>query len=205
MKRRSLSVAMAVVMSVVCLTGCSGKLSKDSFISAAKKNGMKDAAETTELTHILADPGEIRSFFYDVEDFRIIEYSGGPLADCVSPTDVEEFVIAIDSIGKTDDHGSTLTQVFFLTVKDSKTAKEIYKTVSKPLVKPEKGEKNGVTYTISYQGSKNEGSSVELAYGVYLKDNQIVLIRSDYYSSLDNKCVEGFCRSLGLVSPYTLR
>lgn len=199
MKRKILSVAMAVVMAVVCLTGCSGNFAKSSFISAAKKNGMNELSEPKDLTLRRAGAGESYAIFYDVKESHLIE-SISPFSDYVSPNDVKDFVIAVESIGETDDHGSCITQAYFLTVKDSDTAEEIYESVIKPLVKPEEDEKDGITYAISYQG----GSTVELAYGVYLKDNQIVLIRSDYDPSLKNDCVEGFCKSLGLVSPYTL-
>lgn len=204
MKRKCLSVAMAVVMTVVCLTGCSGNFSKSSFISAAKGSGMKEIKETTELGHIMAEPGETIAFYYDIENMHLFESLGDPLTEYVSVNDVKECTMAVEGIGKTDDHGRCTTRIFYLTVKDSDTAEELYNSVKRGLVKPEEGEKNGVTYTISYQGSHNEGSTVELAVGVYLMDNHIVWIRSDYDTTLKNKTVENFCRSLGLVSPYTL-
>lgn len=204
MNRKCLSVAMAVVMTVVCLTGCSGNFSKSSFISAAKKSGMKGIKETTELGHIMAEPGETIAFYYDIENMHLFESLGDPLTEYVSVNDVKECTMAVEGIGKTDDHGRCTTRIFYLTVKDSDTAEELYNSVKRGLVKPEEGEKNGVTYTISYQGSHNEGSTVELAIGVYLMDNHIVWIRSDYDTTLKNKTVENFCKSLGLVSPYTL-
>ena len=207
MRKRLFRMA-AAVMAVVCLTGCSGNFSKASFINAAKKNGMKEVEDTTELTKIVADPGKTKAMYYDVENFQIIQYLEKPLTDNISVSDVKEFVYATESIGKTDDHSTSLTTVCFVTVKDSKTAKSIYKNAIKPLrYGVEDGEKDGVTYTISYQGpedSQNDNSTVELACGIYLKGNQIVWIRSDYYSTMKNNTVEGFCRSLGLVSPYTL-
>ena len=205
MKRKCLSVAMAVVMTVVCLTGCSGNFSKSSFISAAKSSGMKEITETTELGNILADPGEHIAYYYDM-DVRLFESLGGQLRDYVSVKDVKECTMAIESIGKTDNHGRCLTQVYFLTVKDSETAEEIYESAIKPLrFGVEEGEKNVVTYTVSYQGSPNDGSTVELACGVYLKGNQILWIRSDYDATLKNRSVENICKSLGVVSPYTQR
>lgn len=210
MKTRFLTVTMAVVMSVVCLTGCSGygSFSKASFISAAKNNGMKAVEDTKELTQIAAEPGKTKAMYYDIENLQIVEYLNTSLTDNMSFLDVEEFVYATESIGKSDDHDSCLTKVCFVTVKDSKTAEEIYENAIKPLrFGAEDGKKDGVTYRISYQGpkdSQNDGSTVELACGVYLKDNQIVWIRSDYQSTLKNSTVEGFCKSLGLVSPYTL-
>ena len=210
MKRKLLSVAMAAVMTVACLTGCSGSgdFSKSSFISAAKSSGMKEIEETTELSNILADPGEHISYYYDM-DIKLFEFLGGSLRDYVSVKDVKECTMAIESIGETEDHGRCLTQIYFLTFKDSETAEEIYESAIKPLrFGAEEGKKDGVTYTISYQGpkdSQNDGSTVELACGVYLRDNQIFWIRSDYYATLKNKTVENFCKSLGLVSPYTLK
>lgn len=204
MKRKCLSVAMAVVMTVVCLTGCSGNFSKSSFISAAKNSGMEELKDTTKLGHIMAEPGETIAFYYDIENMHLFESLGDPLTEYVSVNDVKECTMAVEGIGKTDDHGRCTTRIFYLTVKDSDTAEELYNSVKRGLVKPEEGEKNGVTYTISYQGSHNDGSTVELAIGVYLMDNHIVWIRSDYDTTLKNKTVENFCRSLGLVSPYTL-
>ena len=204
MKRKCLSVAMAVVMTVVCLTGCSGNFSKSSFISAAKNSGMEELKDTTKLGHIMAEPGETIAFYYDIENMHLFESLGDPLTEYVSVNDVKECTMAVEGIGKTDDHGRCTTRIFYLTVKDSDTAEELYNSVKRGLVKPEEGEKNGVTYTISYQGSHNDGSTVELAIGVYLMDNHIVWIRSDYDTTLKNKTVENFCKSLGLVSPYTL-
>ena len=204
MKRKCLSVVMAVVMTVVCLTGCSGNFSKSSFISAAKNSGMEELKDTTKLGHIMAEPGETIAFYYDIENMHLFESLGDPLTEYVSVNDVKECTMAVEGIGKTDDHVRCTTRAFYLTVKDSDTAEELYNSVKRGLVKPEEGEKNGVTYTISYQGSHNEGSTVELAIGVYLMDNHIVWIRSDYDTTLKNKTVENFCKSLGLVSPYTL-
>lgn len=205
MKRKCLSVAMAVVMTVVCLTGCSGNFSKSSFISAAKKSGMKGIKETTELGHIMAEPGETIAFYYDIENMHLFESLGDPLTEYVSINDIQECTMAVEGIGKTDDHGRCTTRIFYLSVKDSDVAEEIYESAVKPLrYGVEEGEKDGVTYTISYQGFHNEGSTVELAIGVYLMDNHIVWIRSDYNTTHKNKTVENFCKSLGLVSPYTL-
>ena len=206
MKRKLLSVAMAAVMTVACLTGCSGSgdFSKSSFISAAKSSGMKEIEETTELNNIFADQEKHVAFYYDDKNIKVYEFAGSPFQDHVSKTYVDEFVMAGESIGKTDDRGRCITRIYYVTVKDRDTAEELYNSVKRGLVKPEEGEKNGVTYTISYQGSHNEGSTVELAVGVYLMDNHIVWIRSDYDTTLKNKTVENFCKSLGLVSPYTL-
>lgn len=207
MKRKLFSIAMAVVMTVACLTGCSGsgEFSKSSFIGAAKKSGMKEIEDTTELTHMFADPGEHIAFYYDDKGIKVMEYVGSPLSDHVSKNDAKEFALAVESIGATEDHGRCTTRIFYLTVKDDDMAEDIYNSVKRGLVKPEEGKKNGVTYTISYQGpTSKDDSTVELAIGVYLIDNHVVWIRSDYDATLKNKTVETFCKSLGVVSPYTL-
>ena len=205
MKKKLLLYAMAAVMTVVCLTGCSGDFSKSSFISAAKSSGMREIVETTELNQIFADQEKHIAFYYDDKNIKVYEFAGSPFQDHVSKSYVDEFVMAGESIGKTDDRGRCLTRIYYVTVKDRDTAEEIYNSVKRGLVKPEEGNKNGVTYTISYQGPRNsQDSTVELAIGVYLKDNHLVWIRSDYDVTLKNKTVEIFCKSLGLVSPYTL-
>ena len=205
MKKKLLLYAMVAVMTVVCLTGCSGDFSKSSFISAAKSSGMREIVETTELNQIFADQEKHIAFYYDDKNIKVYEFAGSPFQDHVSKTYVDEFVMAGESIGKTDDRGRCLTRIYYVTVKDRDTAEEIYNSVKRGLVKPEEGNKNGVTYTISYQGPRNsQDSTVELAIGVYLKDNHLVWIRSDYDVTLKNKTVEIFCKSLGLVSPYTL-
>ena len=205
MKRKFLSVCMAVVMTVICLTGCSGDFSKSSFISAAKSSGMREIVETTELNQIFADQEKHIAFYYDDKNIKVFGSSSNPFTDYVSPSYVDEFVMAGESVGKTDDRGRCLTRIYYVTVKDRDTAEELYNSVKRGLVKPEEGKKNGVTYTISYQGPKNsQDSTIELAIGVYLKDNHVVWIRSDYDTTLKNKTFENFCKSLGLVLPYTL-
>ena len=81
MRIKFLSVAMAVVMVVVCLTGCSGNFSKSAFISAAKKNGMEEIKDTTKLNKIWAEPGETLAFCYDIENMHIFESVGAPLTE----------------------------------------------------------------------------------------------------------------------------
>ena len=116
MKRKCLSVAMAVVMTVVCLTGCSGNFSKSSFISAAKNSGMEELKDTTKLGHIMAEPGETIAFYYDIENMHLFESLGDPLTEYVSVNDVKECAMAVEGIGKNDDHAKCTTRAFYLTV-----------------------------------------------------------------------------------------
>ena len=162
MKRKLFSVAMAVVITVACLTGCSGNFSKSSFISAAKSSGMKEIKETTELSNILADPGEHIAFYYDM-DIKLFEFLGGSLRDYASVKDVKECTMAIESIGETEDHGRCLTQIYFLTFKDSETAEEIYESAVKPLrYGVEEGKKNGVTIPSAIRVPKTHRMTVQL-------------------------------------------
>lgn len=209
MKKKIWSVLMVAAIVAACFVGCSNDSTKDSFISAAKDNGMKEIVETTELNGILGDPKEDVSYFCDVEDLIIVECTNRQFMEGIPKHEVTESVLAVERLGKNDDHGSTLTYIFYMSFTDSETAEEVYKSKIKPLrFGVKNGKKNGVTYTISYQGpddSQQDNSTVELAAGVYLMDNQIVWIRSDYYSTLNNDCVDVFCKKLGLVSPYTLK
>ena len=214
MKRKLLSFAMAVVMSAVCLAGCSGGWSRSAFISAAKKYGLKELDGDKTLREVLLDEEESASVYYVEKDNKLMQLE---IRDYAPDAEVKEFVRAIETIGKNDNKFHCSTYVYYLTLEDSKNAKKTYKQLTKNFAnpgdkeaEPEKGEKNGVTYTICYIGSEDlqnvkEDYTGELAYGVYLKDNKIVWIRSYFDSELDNDYVESICKSLGLVSPYTLK
>ena len=214
MKRKFLSVVMAVVVAVVCLTGCSGNLNKASFINAAKKYGMKEIEENLKLGEIMRDQNESNSVYYVEKDHDRMQLF---FRDFAPDAEVKECVKAVEIIGKNDNKLPCSTYVYYLTAEDSKNAKETYKGLTKGISDPgngrsdrEEGEKDGVTYTIVYMGSDNfedtdEQFTGEIVYGIYLKDDKIIWIYSFFDSTLDNNCVEGFCKSFGLVSPYTLR
>ena len=190
MKRKILPVAMAVVMTVVYLAGCSGNFTKASFINAAKKCGMEKLDENMSLNEIMLNEEESHAVYYvekDQDRMNLLITQYAPVAE------VKEFVQAVETIGKSDDNKTCLTNVYYLTAVDSENAKEIYESLIITYDNPENGEKDGVTYT------------GEIAYGVYLKGNNIIWIRSYFDSTLENNCVEDFCKSLGLVSPYTLK
>ena len=207
MKRKILPVAMAVVMTVVCLAGCSGNFTKASFINAAKKCGMEKLDENMSLNEIMLNEEESHAVYYvekDQDRMNLLITQYAPVAE------VKEFVQAVETIGKSDDNKTCLTNVYYLTAVDSENAKEIYESLIITYDNPENGEKDGVTYTICYFGPEdspnaNDQFTGEIAYGVYLKGNKIIWIRSYFDSTLENNCVEDFCKSLGLVSPYTLK
>ena len=205
MKTKFLSVAMAAVMGLVCLTGCSGNFTKNAFINAAKKNGMKELDGDRTLNEIMRDQEESDSVYYIENDQRLMQIE---IRDYAPDAEVKVLVKAVETIGKSDDHKSCLTLVYFITFEDSENAKKTYKQLIKRYEDPENGEKDGVTYSINYLGPDDRPNpdgkiTGDIAYGVYLKDDTIIWIRSSYDSALENDCVEDFCKSLGLVSPYT--
>ena len=207
MKKKFLSVAMAVVMGVVCLTGCSGSFSKNSFISTAKKNGMKQLDPDKTLNEIMMDQESSEAVYYIEKDQRLMQIE---IRDNAPDAEVKALVRAVETIGKSDDHVSCLTMVYFITAEDSKNAKKTYEQLIERFEDPESGEKNGVTYTITYIAPNDrpgaDGSFTgDIAYGIYLKGDTIIWIRSYYDYTMENDCVENFCKSFGLVSPYTLK
>ena len=214
MKKKFLSVAMAVVMSVVCLAGCSGSFNKSSFISAAKKYGMKEIDDNWTLYEIMHDQENSNSVCYIEKDHDRMQLF---FRDYAPDAEVKELVKAVETIGRNDNQIACSTYIYYLTAKDSENAKETYKGLTKTIIDPgdggndpEKGEKDGVTYTISYIGSNDipnadDQFTGEIVYGVYLKGDKIIWLYSFYDSTLENKCVENFCKSLGLVSPYSMK
>ena len=212
MKRKFLSVAMTVVMAVVCLTGCSGNFSKNSFISAARKYGMKEIEDDMELRDIDIDRENSNSAYYVEKDYERMQF----LFSGLEPdAEVKELVKAVEIIGCNDNQVSCSTNAYYLTAKDSKNAKKIYKALATQFVNPgesetylDEGEKDGITYTIGYfifDDITDANDRIEAVYGVYLKDDKVIWIYSVYDSTLENSCFESFCKSLGLVSPYTLK
>ena len=147
MKRKLLSFAMAVVMSAVCLAGCSGGWSRSAFISAAKKYGLKELDGDKTLREVLLDEEESASVYYVEKDNKLMQLE---VRDYAPDAEVKEFVRAIETIGKNDNKFHCSTYVYYLTLEDSKNAKKTYKQLTKNFAnpgdkeaEPEEGEKNG--------------------------------------------------------------
>ena len=86
---------MAVVMSAVCLAGCSGGWSRSAFISAAKKYGLKELDGDKTLREVLLDEEESASVYYVEKDNKLMQLE---VRDYAPDAEVKEFVRAIETI-----------------------------------------------------------------------------------------------------------
>ena len=209
MRKKLLSVAAALVMIVVCLTGCSGSKSFDSraFIKTAKKFGMTQSDTYRDFVRgITSGDPALSSAFYaseNSEDAAALHAANylagtGPFPDI----QITEFVICCDvKLIETDGYNS-LTELQFITAADKKSADELFDAfcIAFPEADTASGDKNGCTYTIKYMAAETR----RVAMGVYQKGNTIIYINNMGDSVKENNCCEFFCKDLGLVSPLTL-
>lgn len=210
MKKKFLSLAMAGLMIVVCLTGCSGSKSFDSesFIKTAKKYGMTQADTYQDFVHgITSGDPSLSSVFYaseNSEDAAALYAANylvgtGPFPDI----QITDLVICCD-VKLIDTEGyNSLTELQFITAVDEKSADELFNAfcTSFPEAETASGEKNGCTYTIKYMAT--EARSVN--FGVYQTGNTIIYINCMGDNVKENNCCDFFCKDLGLVSPSTLK
>ena len=208
MKTKLLSMAMAAIMAVTCLAGCSAGSAGDPMVDAAKKYGMKELGEIKEITN-LSIPTEDGSGYYVSKDEKEADYMtlafGGKDPGAADDIKTEKFVMCIDSNLLSREPGSATTTITQASLKDEDSAKKLYEAVASNIndrfSEVTKGEENGVTYSITYDGDE---STLRFS-GVYLKGNTVYRINCTGLGDHDGKCTESFCKELGLVSPLTLK
>ena len=212
MKKKMLSMAAAITMAVVILTGCSAGFKRDIAIEAAKEYGMDDTRAFYEGAQFSNDvkayyisdskqADQIRHLFthtgfdteYDLkETIMFSEVKAAPTGDEKSVSD----------------ENVTNTKILFMTAADTKTAKEIYAINAEWIMAHEgiSGKQKGVEYTINYYGDFTDNDrEIESFYGVYIKGDTVIWIEAFTNCGPNDECTEYFCNKLGLVSPLTLR
>ncbi len=214
MKKKMLSMAAAITMAVVVLTGCSNGFKKDTVIEAAKGYGMK---ETQLLSEAIAVMNTEYAAYYVSKDSDEAEYMRNLLmhTDHDYEFDLKETIVfsevntylSAEGI-KVSDIKDAHTRIIYITAKDKKNAKEIYDLNAEWIINHEgtKGTDNGVEYTITYSSfAMSDGPDTESLYGVYLKGDTVIWIEAFTNCGPNDECTEYFCNKLGLVSPLTLR
>ena len=216
MKKKMLSLAAAITMAVVSLTGCSNGIKKDTVIKTAKEYGM---VQQDKLVKAFSFGNDGYSVFYVSKDSEEADYIRKLAMHAGLQEDfaLKETIACIESkvAHSKDEPGLSMseyqemrTTVIVMTAKDAKTAKKLYDTNAEWVIlhEGEKGNKNGVEYTINYSAiTTDNGLESENFYGIYLSGNTVIWI--DAYTNVENidDCTEYFCEKLGLVSPLTLR
>ena len=212
MKKKMLSMAAAITMAVVVLTGCSAGFKRDTVIEAAKEYGMDDTRAFYEAAQFSNDvkayyisdskqADQIRHLFthtgldteFDLKETILLsEVKAAPTGDEKSVSDANV----------------TNTKILFMTAADTKTAKEIYAVNAEWILAHEgtSGKQKGVEYTINYYGDITDNDrETESFYGVYIKGDTVIWIEAYTNCGPNDECTEYFCNKLSLVSPLTLR
>ena len=217
MKKKMLSMAAAITMAIVSLTGCSNGIKKDTVIKTAKEYGM---VQQDKLVNALSFGTDGYSVFYVSKDSEEADYTRKLVLHAGQHEDfaLKEAIVCIES--KVSHRKDTApisvsemqemrTTILIMTTKDAKSAKKLYDANAEwiTLHEGEKGNKNGVEYAINYTTfTTNDGANeAESFYGAYLTGNTVIWIEALTTDENIDDCTEYFCEKLGLVSPLTLR
>ena len=179
MKKKALVSILAVIMTVVCLAGCSGKgtgFDRNTLIDASKQYGMRKAQNSVDTTSLISISTNTGTSFYASKDKNEAQtlYDGYiNVGGNLPHVTVNDAVIvgANEYLGD----GNYTTLVYQLTLKDNSSAKDLYTAFADSYVSKDSytsGKKNGYNYTISYFG----GDMQIHKRGVYLQGNSVLFI-----------------------------
>ena len=208
MKKKMLSMAAAITMAVVILTGCSAGFKRDSVIEAAKEYGMDDTRafyQAAQITNV-----DTKAFYISdskqADDIRrLLMHAGFDTA-----YDLKETILLSDvkAVRNEDDMSDARTRILYMTAADAKTAKEIYDINAEWVEAHDgtSGKQKGVEYAINYVSfTTSDDREAESFYGIYIKGDTVIWIEAFTNNGPIDECTEFFCNKLGLVSPLTLR
>lgn len=213
MIKRSLSFFVALVMTVVCLTGCSAGFKTKKALKAAKSYGMTEvtASQLAERWN----SGTITS-----QDETIKKYLKIRNKICYKSKDSNEASDVFNSVyGFQRDSGkfAGLEELFcceeeygdvmLLVAVDEKTARMVYDYYLELLEPSNENSstwvKGGYAYTLLVEPSETPGTADYC--GLYVKGKTLLIIESVISPEHDEKFLDYFCKELGVVSPLTLR
>ena len=213
MKMKMLSMAAAITMALVCLTGCSAGFDRDHVIEAAKEYGMDDTRALYEAAQIVN--ADVKAYY--ISDSKQAEEMRHTFTHAGHDTefDLKETIlfaeVKADKSGEaTDVHkiNSTYTRILFMTAANAKTAKELYAVNAEWVMAHEgtSGQENGIEYAVSYTNiTTADDREAESCYGVYIKGNTVIWLEAFSNNGANDDCTKYFCDKLDLVSPLTLR
>ena len=207
MKMKMLSMATAVIMAVICLTGCSNAFKADSIVKAAEKYSMDKMENLRDMDDELKmySKGRENSAYYVSKNDSEANLMYAAYINLVPGTfpdiSVEEFVYCIDTKLDKNSGYNRQTEIYMVTAKDEKSASELYDVYVKSCSSYDcsSGEKDGYTYTIAFIGNEDRSMTV----GLYLKGKTLIKI-SGGGDVVKSDCSEFFCKEIGLISPQTL-
>jgi hypothetical protein len=213
MKKKMLSMAAAITMTVVVLTGCSAGFNRDFVIEAAKEYGMDDTRalyESAQISNV-----DVKAYYISDSKQADVMRHMFTHAGLDTEYDIKETIlfseVKANKSGDVTDVNSinqTTTRILYMTAADAKTAKEIYAVNAEWIMAHEgtSGKQKGVEYAIKYTAfTTDDDREAESFYGVYIKGKTVIWLEAFSNNGPNDDCTKYFCDKLGLVSPLTLR
>lgn len=215
MKKKILSAALAAVLAVTCLAGCSAGFTTDKVIKAANDYGMTKGEDFTSF--LRSKNNGVPSYYVSKDSTEATELYKYTFSSAVyEPNEELERLVVCMEVEKQDEPKPATvmdgvhTYIFAMSAKDTKSAKSIYDHFA-DWMKTRGGKeesKNGYTYIICQRnlglltGDDSEGTNFS---GIYINGKNLIYIEAEIGDSDTSKCAESFCKELGLVSPLTLK
>lgn len=218
MKKKVLSAALAAILAVTFMAGCSAGPTTDKVIETANAYGMK---KSEDLSSFLTTKNEGVPSYYASEDstevnmlYQTLFMHGENGSDAVPESIV--VCMEVDAQNKSDyataSGDGVHTYIYAVSAKDNKSAKSIY-DMTADLMKAngdKEESKGGYTYILHQSplplGATSEDDSAGTGFlGIYVKGKTVIYIDFDIGDNDSSKCAEYFCKELGLVSPLTLK
>ena len=207
MKKKMLSMAAAITMAVVVLTGCSVAFSSASIALTAHKYGMDEADNFEEYMEkfLSYDEGLDSAVYYVAKDSKEALHMYDTIyaipLGYYPAMEIKEFAACYENRFENNSGNNVQTEIYMITANDKDSASDLYDSLVEKCAsyKTDSGTKNGYTYTIAFYGNKDRS----LAYGIYMKGNTVISI-SQRGDTLTDDCAAFFCKELELESPYTL-
>ena len=212
MKKKILSAALAAVLAVTCLAGCSAGSATD-IVKVANDYGMTKGEDFTSF--LRSKNNGVPSYYVSKDSTEATELYKLAIASAgyEHNEELERLVICMEVEKQDEPKPATVmdgvhTYIFAMSAKDTKSAKSIYDHYA-DWMKTRGGKeesKNGYTYIICQRnlglGDDSEGTNFS---GIYINGKNLIYIEAEIGDSDTSKCAESFCKELGLVSPLTLK
>ena len=213
MKKKILSAALAAVLAVTCLAGCSAGSATD-IVKVANDYGMTKGEDFTSF--LQSKNNGVPSYYVSKDSTEATElYKLAFESAGYANEELERLVVCMEVEKQDEPMPATLmddvhTYIYAMSAKDTKSAKSIYDHFADWMITRggKEESKNGYTYIICQRnlglatGDDSEGTNFS---GIYINGKNVIYIEAEIGDSDTSKCAESFCKELGLVSPLTLK
>lgn len=207
MRKKALVSILVVVMTIVCLAGCSGKpgFETSSLVNASKQYGIAQAYNILDVTSLISVSTNVGTAYYVSKDQndaqRVYDYYINTSGNLPKVVVNEAAVVAANEYFE---NGNNTTIVYQLNLKNSGEAKELYSAFADAFVSKDQfasDKKDGYNYTISFF----DGQIIMHKRAVYVKGNSVLFIYGITAGASDETGFSNYIfKSLKVVDPIIL-